>query len=207
MPTIAQGQLLTTGGEIRVRAYKGPDELVLKPNKRYHCTMPSGTAVPDPLMSIFYGKDMGTYTDWMDNASSVSTNTGIDSLELIATDSAAHNYIMDIPVMGWINCDYFNSINSQPHTNITFSSTVDDLTNVVEFLYFPGIHSVMQVYNNVSGNIPIGIHVKALCFAQNSSNTMSYYLEDITSVASGQSVTVVMTNISDSALITAMNGL
>jgi len=201
MPTVAQGNLLVTGGEIRVRAFKDNDELVLKPNKVYACKMPSQNL--DANMSIFYGKEVGDIIDWMDNASDVSTNSGINSLEFITPDSSDY-YSLLVPVMGWINCDYF--YNTTNPTTLTFDSDVDDLTNVVKFLYFPDIKSVMEVYGNVSGNIPVGANVKVLCFAANSSGSMFYFYQDMT-VAANQTTMVTMTQISEADLLTLMDGL
>jgi len=202
MPTVAQGKLLTTDGEIRVRAFKDNTELVLKPNKVYYSQMPS--ASPNPSMSIFYGNDNGNLVDWEDNASSVSSNPGIDALEFITPDTTGQYYDLLIPVMGWINCDYFYNYNPDSLTTISFTSNDDDLTNVMKYIYFDDIHSVMQVYGNTSGNVPLSSSVKILCFAQNTSGDMySYYEEAV--VSAGQTVSVTLTQISDADLLALMD--
>lgn len=202
MPTVAQGNLLVTAGEIRVRAFKDNEELVLKPGKVYPAKTPAQNL--DSQMSIFYGKQVGDIIDWMNNASDVSSNPGIDALEFITPDSSEY-YSLLVPVMGWINCDYFYD-SPDPLTTITFESNDDDLTNVMKFLYFPDIKSVMQIYGNISGNVPVGSTVKVLCFAQNSSGSMFHYYQQIT-VAANQTVTVTMAEISETDLITLMDGL
>ncbi len=202
MPTVAQGNLLVTAGEIRVRAFKDNEELVLKPGKVYAAKTPAQNL--DPQMSVFYGKEVGDIIDWMNNASDVSSNPGIDALEFITPDSAEY-YSLLVPVMGWINCDYFYD-SPDPLTTITFESDDDDLTNVMKFLYFPNIHSIMQLYGNVSGNVPVGSTVKVLCFAQNSSGSMFHYYEEI-SVTANQTLNVTMEEISEADLITLMDGL
>lgn len=202
MPTVAQGNLLVTAGEIRVRAFKDNDELVLKPGKVYAAKTPAQNLVPQ--MSIFYGKEVGVIIDWMDNASDVSSSPGVDALEFIQPDTAEY-YSLLVPVMGWINCDYFYD-SPNPLTTITFESDDDDLTNVMKFLYFPDIKSVMQVYENNGVNVPIGSTVKVLCFAQNSSGSMFHYYEQIT-VAENQTVNVTMSEISETDLLTLMDGL
>lgn len=202
MPTVAQENLLVTAGEIRVRAFKDNDELVLKPGKVYAAKTPAVSLVSQ--MSIFYGKEVGNIIDWMDNASDVSNNPGVDALEFIQPDSAEY-YSLLVPVMGWINCDYFYN-SSNPLTTITFESDADNLTNVMKFLYFPDIKSVMQIYENSGVNIPIGSTVKVLCFAQNSSGSMFHYYEQVT-IAANQTVNVTMSEISETNLLTLMNGL
>jgi hypothetical protein len=202
MPTIAQGNLLVTAGEIRVRAFKDNEELVLKPGRVYPAQTPAQNPVSQ--MSIFYGKQVGDITDWEDNASAVSSNPGIDALEVIVPDTAMF-YNLFVPVMGWINCDYFYN-SSDPLTTITFESTDDDLTNVMKFLYFPGIQSVMQVYGNTSGNVPVGSTVKVLCFALNSSGNMCHFYQEI-NVTANQTVNVTLTEIAETDLIALMAGL
>jgi hypothetical protein len=203
MPTVAQGELLVSGGEIRVRAFKDNEELVLKPNKVYYAKMP--TQNPDPDMSLFYGKEEGDIIDWVDNASSVSTNPGIDALENIESDSA-YFYNLFSPMMGWINCDRFANYPS-PLTTVTFESNDDDLTNVMKYLYIPSINSVMQVYDsNVSGNVPVGEPVKVLCFAMNSSGALFHYYQEV-APAQNQVIMVTMTEISEADLIALMAGL
>lgn len=202
LPTVAQGNLLATDGEIRVRAFKDNDELVLKPGKVYAAKTPS--ANPVSQMSIFYGKQVGDILDWENNASAVSNNPGIDALEYIAPDTG-NFYALLVPVMGWINVDYFYN-SSSPLTTLTLDSDVDDLTNVMKFLYFPEIRSVVQIYGNVSGNIPVGSSAKLLCFAQNSSGSLFHHYEQL-NISQGQTVMITMQEISENNLIALMNGL
>lgn len=203
MPTVAQGELLVSGGEIRVRAFKDNEELVLKPGKVYHAKMP--TQNPDPDMSLFYGKEEGDIIDWVDNASSVSTNPGIDALEYIEPDSSSFHELFS-PMMGWLNCDRFRNY-PPPLTTVTFTSDDDDLTNVMKYMYIPSINSVMQVYaSNESANMPVGEPVKVLCFAQNSSGDMFHYYEEVT-LSQNQVISVTLSEITEADLIALMAGL
>ncbi|MCF8461920.1 MAG: hypothetical protein K9G46_14435 [Flavobacteriales bacterium] len=211
LPTVAQGRLLVTGGEIRVRAFKDGEELVLKPGKRYYAQMPS--ANPDPQMSMFFGQEVGGILDWRDDASAVNNTPGIDSLELIFPnlDSSGITepgigYDLFVPTMGWINCDYFYGSNPDSLTTVSYESDDDDLTNVMIFLYFDEIESVMRVYNSESGQVPIGASVKSLCFAMNSSGTMFYHYQTF-NITSGHTVQVTMEEISEVDLLALMAGL
>ena len=213
LPTVAQGNMLVTAGEIRVRAFKDGEELVLKPGKVYSVQTPNDAPVQQ--MSIFYGQESGNILDWFDNASSVSSNPGIDSLEWITpnTDSTGGpfgwpgiGYDLAVPVMGWINCDYFYDLNPDSLTTVTYESEEDDLENVVIYLYFPTIGSVMQVYNQQSGNVPIGIPVKSLCFAMNSAGNLAYHYEEF-AITPNHIVEVTMTEISEADLLALMAGL
>lgn len=198
MPTVAGGDLLTTGGEIRVRAFKGTDELHLRAGRAYLAQVPAQN--PTPAMDIFAGYDNGTFIDWND---SITTSSGGPMSITIDTSNAYYNMVL--PFTGWINCDYFYSYTGQK-TQISFTSTTDDLTNVAKFLYFPTINSVMQVYGNTSGDVPVGVPVKVLCFAADGSGNMYYYYNPV-NISSGQSENVVMGQTTEAALLSLMAGL
>lgn len=213
LPTVAQGNMLVTAGEIRVRAFKDGEELVLKPGKVYYAQVPNSN--PTWQMSIFYGQESGDILDWRDNASAVNSNEGVDSLEFIMpnTDSLGGlfgypgiGYDLAIPNMGWINCDYFYGMNPDSLTTVTYDSEDDDLTNVVKYLYFNEIHSVMQVYGTQSGQVPIGASVKSLCFAMNEAGNLAYHYEAFT-ISPNYTVQVTMTEISEADLLALMEGL
>lgn len=196
MPTVAQGNLLVTGGELRVRAFKDDVELVLKPNRFYRALAP--TTVSDPNMGLFLGQESGDIVDWTETTDFVTDSLGLDS--------ATNFYDIFVPQMGWINCDYFYGSDPDSLTTITFTSEDDVLDNVMKFLYFDNIQSVMQVYGNTSGMVPIGASVKSLCFALGSSGGMYYHMEEFNVVAN-DTVQVTMQEISEADLLLLMGGL
>jgi hypothetical protein len=211
LPTISNGQLLTTGGEIRVRAFKDNQELVLKPNKTYFCKVPS--QLPDPSMGMFFGEESGDDVIWHDNASSVSSSLGVDGLELlmINTDSLATTfpfagigYDLVVPVMGWINCDYFADYDQQNLTTVTFVSSTDDVEGgMKKFLYFTDLLSVVQVSDAASGNVPIGAHVISICFGIHPSGAMYYHSSEF-DIQAGQQVEVTMVETTEAGLLALM---
>lgn len=205
MPTISAGNILVTDGEIRVRAFKDGQELLLKPYHTYTAFMPSTS--PSSQMQIFYGKNAGSYTDWTSNLSAVNSTPNLDSIASITvvSDSTQNGYMLNIPQMNWINCDYFYG-SSEPLTSISFMSETDELTNIDKFIYFDQIHSVMQVYGNTSGLIPIGTSAKIICFAKNSSGIMYWYKQDVI-VSNNLVINVVMTETSDTDLLNYLAGL
>ena len=203
LPTVSNGLLLTTGGELRVRAFKNGVELVLKPNKVYAAKAP--TQNPDPEMGLFFGAETGDGIVWNDNPSAISSSPNVDALESVTMDSAAF-YNLLVPVMGWINCDYFADYNQSAVTTVSYISTDDNLTGVMKFLYFTELESVMQVNDVESGNVPIGAHVKSVCFAMNSAGTMFYHLSEF-DIAAGQQVDVTMQETTEADLLALMGGL
>ncbi|MFT4681423.1 MAG: hypothetical protein ACI9FU_000073 [Granulosicoccus sp.] len=203
LPTISNGQLLTTGGEIRVRAFKDGVELVLKPNKVYRAKAP--TQNQDPAMGMFFGEEDGEMVLWHDNPSTVSSSPNVDALESVSLDTAAF-YDLLVPVMGWINCDYFANYDPSAVTTVSYISTDDNLEGVMKFLYFTEFESVMQVNGVESGNVPIGAHVKSVCFAMNSAGTMFYHLSEF-DIAAGQPVNVTMVETTEAGLLALLSDL
>lgn len=176
MPTVAGGNILRTGGEIRLRAFKGSTELVLKPNPCFaQIEMPS--TAPRNDMRVFYGFLVGnssssqTYNDWTDDPSKLGSPSTLNPVFSTTT----YGYSAPIAKLGWINCDLL--VPTTATASVTVSSTVDDLTNVKFFIYFPGTKTVMQVYNPTSWNFPAGSAIKIVGIGMQGSNLFSFYQE------------------------------
>ncbi len=190
MPTIAGGELLTTGGEIRLRAFKDGQELVLRPNKTWTVEMPNTAPVSN--MEIYYGVENSTYVDWTANPAGVFTTT-------------AYGYLGNIAQLGWVACGKDAGITATT-TNYTFASTTDNLQNLSIFIYFPNLESLMQVYSLTSGDIPIGEDIKIILMGIDSGDNLFYYFSD-TQVSSSSQIDVILTAISDADLTVILDGL
>ena len=192
MPTVSGGDLLTTGGEIRVRAFKGTDELQVRPGQSYLAQVPATN--PTSSMGMFYGVDNSGVIDWLP-----------DTMSTIHVDTSNNYYNLFPSYTGWINCDYFYNYTGNK-TQITFTSNTDDLTNVAKFLWFPNINSLVQVYGNTSGDVPVGETVKIICFAADSQGAMYSFYQEIT-IGNNQSVDVTMAATTEAAVLTLMDNL
>jgi len=187
MPTVAAGNILETDGEIRLRAFKGTEELTLKPSCPFVIEMPN--PAPKSYMNIFYGST-GTIVDWTDSQVGFTP----DSI----------GYLGYPTTLGWINCDKTIG-NGSGHT-LTFTSSTDNLQNVAIFIYFPDIKGVMQAYNMTSGLIPNGSNVKIIMIAINSSGDLYTYQETKT-VTSSSTIDVELISISDADLTNDLDNL
>ena len=198
MPTVAGGNILRTDGEIRLRAFKGTTELVLRPNPCFsQIEMPN--SAPRNDMKVFYGFETSGLPDWTDNPKSLGAVSKSDSL----FTTTSYGYTAAIGRLGWINCDKF--ANSTPASTLTFESTVDDLTNIKFFIYFPATKNVMQVYNTTSFNIPNGSAVKIIGIGLSGGNLFHFYQE--LTVNASSVVDVEMKAISDPDLTTLLTNL
>ncbi|HEX8548131.1 MAG TPA: hypothetical protein VF691_14315 [Cytophagaceae bacterium] len=170
MPTVSNGRLLTTGGEVNVKAYKDGQELRLSPWNGMKIEIPSTDV--DFSMSLFYGNTASDGTvNWVE--AQFRDREGQDSnfSRIIPTKE---NYQIFPQQIGWINCDRFSSYTGAK-TRIKFSSLKPKLASIVTFLYFDGIKSVAQVYGEESLEVPVGEHVKVICVASKANGDLYTY--------------------------------
>ena len=189
MPTIASGGLLTTGGEVRIRAFKDGQELVLRPTKTWTIEMPN--ASPLSGMQIYYGQG-SSFINWSPNPTGSYTTT-------------SYGYTGQIAALGWTACGKPATV-SATTTNYTFTSSVDNLQNVSTFIYFPSAKCLMQVYNQTSGAIPVGENAKIILMGMNSSNDIFYYYNEAPISTSNQ-ISVTLTQVSDASLTAILDAL
>ncbi len=200
LPSVAGGQLLQTMGEISINAYKGSQLLVLRPGKKYFMELDTNTSLYAG-MSVYYGFPNGSYNDWTNNVTTLNSSIHPDTLSAVI--NYPYFYALNIARMGWVSCAEIVPDGS-PAT-ISFTSSGTNTQNINVFLVFKNTHSVMQVYNLKSGQVPVGdsLTVVALSRDSNSGNTMVYDIQPI-KVTTGQVVTLNMVNTSDANLLTAL---
>jgi len=207
MPSVGGGNILETGGEIRIRAFKGSTELVLKPGKRYPMLLDTNNTLLSN-MKVFYGfantAGSTSFTDWTSNVTSLDPSINPDNLSQVVNYPLF--YGMDIARMGWVNCAR-NYSNSSPTTPITFAAAGTNPQNIDIFLVFKDIHSMTQVYNLKSQPIPLGTNLTIVAISRdsNSGNTLVYDKQDITVSAAGMSVTLNMVSTTDANLLSILS--
>ena len=188
MPTVASGNILETDGEIRLRAFKGTEELTLKPSCPYMIEMPNSS--PETYMNIFYGTDNGSFVDWSDSQ--------------VGFNVIPYGYQAFPNTLGWINCD--NQIGNGLGHTLNFTSSTDNLQNVGIFIYFTNHKGLMQAYNMSTGLIPNGSNVKIVMIAIDASGNLFSYNETRTVTASA-TIDVVLSGITDPNLTAYLDAL
>lgn len=190
MPTVASGNILETGGEIRLRAFKDSKELAIKTNAS--CEMKIEMKNPAPVggMKVFYGFTNGAgHPDWTESTGAFATTT--------------YGYEGYTKQFGWINCDA--RADSSSSVTVSFASSVDELTNIRFFIYIPKTKTVMEVYNTVSENIPTGSDVKIIGIGMQGSNLFYFYSAQ--KLTASTTVDVEMQATSDPQLTQLLDGL
>ena len=196
MPTVAGGNILETDGEIRLRAFKGTTELVIKPGAcGVQIEMPN--AAPKSYMRVHYGFST---SDWTDNPATLGITSSLNPV-FTATSYGYFNYIAKL---GWINCGI--NAGSSSTSNLTFSSTVDDLTNVAIFVYVSGKKTVMQVSSLTSGQIPNGSNIKIVAIGLNAAGQLFSFNQKLT-ITANTPIDVTMAATTDASLTSLLNSL
>lgn len=166
MPNVSDGNLLTCHGEIRLRAFKNGQELVLRPSCVWPVQMPN--TQPADSMNIYYGDELPSYVNWID------TPTG-------SFDTISYGYQGNVAVLGWVACAR-SAGTFASQTAYQFTSSVDNLDNVATFIYFDDKQSLTQVYNQQSIDLPIGQNAKIILMAIDANQQLHhYYLEEVIS--------------------------
>jgi len=200
MPTVSQGKIMETDGEIRVRAFKQDStgvwqELLLKVDRTLRVDMPSDSIREN--MEVFYGSGTDENPDWTTNVTSLGGNSG--DLEFFSTSTG---YMAHIGKLGWINCGKTHLGSN----DLTFTSATDHLENTGIFTYIPKYQSVLQARDLHSGGIPDSSDVKIVVMARNSSNELySSYLQS--TINSDGSVPIILEPISDAQLTSILDNL
>lgn len=201
VPTITQGNILETDGEIRLRAFKGTTELLLKPNACY-ATIDMPNTAPKNNMRVFYGfSSSSPFVDFTDNPTTAGAAT--TALNPVFTVTS-YGYQNQIGKLGWINCG--KNAGTSPSSVISFTSTVDDLSNVAIFVYLPTTKTVIQATNLSTSQIPNGASAKIIAIAFDASNNLFYFNQNIT-VNGSQQIDITMTQTTDAALTALLDGL
>jgi outer membrane protein assembly factor BamB len=159
MPTVSNGRLLTTAGELLIKAYKDGQELSLNRINSTQINVPARGRT-DGFMGIFYGEENKSgVVDWVQADTSRNGNGNGGTIF-----GEKESYTIFPTRIGWINCDKFYSF-TEAKTAITFTSETPSIEKMLIFLYFPDLQSVMQVYGGVSGQVPVGRNVKVIAYS------------------------------------------
>ncbi len=202
LPTIAGGRILEAKPEISARAFKGTSPLVLRPGKKFHMETGTMTSLLTG-MSVFYGFNNGSLTDWTNTVSTLNPAIQPDTLSAIA--NLASSYSMNIALMGWVNCGRFFNYTAST-TPIVFNCAGTTPQNINVFLVFNNSNSVMQVSNLNSGPVPIGTSLTMVAIAYDGNGNLVYDKQPLT-VTNGMQVTLNPQITSEANMLTILAAL
>ena len=181
-PTTSNGQILVSGGQMKLTATQSGSPIYLKANASVSVMVP--TSNPDFAMQLFDGTENGNgQVDWI---LSVDDSLGSPDSVIIVNDSLGgswsdyYYFEFDDSTLGWINCDYFWN-NPNPQTTVTANlPTGHGQTNSNVFLHFSTINSVAGVYWNgttfLTTGIPVGTSATLICISEISGTYYSAFI-------------------------------
>lgn len=199
MPTVAAGMPLETAGEIRLRAEKDGQELVLSQPCAFKVSMPNASPALN-YMNVYYGNENGDVVDWTTDLGV----WGITQTQNPVFDVDTIGYTAFIEKLGWINAD--RSVSTSGTFSLTFDSEEDDLSNVLFFAYLPDSKTLLQSSAGIISGIPSGAFAKVVAIAVNTSGDLFHFNQELT-VNGNSTVMVVMSGISDPELTTLLDSL
>ncbi len=201
LPTLANNNILESRGEIRIRAFKGTEELVLKPGKKYYMELANDSNLINN-MSVYYGSGSGASINWTNNVSSLDASINPDTLSAVINSTS--NYGMAIARMGWVNCARLHNPAGATST-IKFSVEGSNPENIAIFIVLKNIpRSVMKVTQLESKTIPIGTEATVVAIARNQDGVLVLDKQNIT-VANNQIIQLNPSTISETNLLAALS--
>jgi hypothetical protein len=190
MPTVSEGKPLTSEGEVRIRAFKDDVELVLRPAMTWTVEIPSANPLNDML--TYYGEENGASVDWKSEPAGTFNVT-------------AYGYTGEIAQLGWVACS--KSIADHESTSVcSFVSDSSNLDNAKIFISFPGLKSLVQVYNQQSIDLPIGESAKIVITAISADNQLFMDYQEL-NIDTENEISVVLDSVSASQMNSVLDGL
>lgn len=168
-PTVSNGRLLTSGGQVYLNATQGGQDLRLRRGVSLGVNVPTGNV--DPNMQLFVGNDSSGVFNWQPTGTSVVDTSNSSSNDTTSNDTTGNGgggwgppitdsldyYRMQLQkLFRWINCDYFWN---DPRPTTGFQVHVPaghDDSNTKCFVYLPDIKSVVPVNLYSNGIFTVG---------------------------------------------------
>jgi len=145
--------LLTSDGEVRVFAEKELSSLTISPGAGWSVEFPNKKQISQ--MELFNGEGINDAVNWGPSSANYVTSSDYGYL-------GVHN------TFGWVSVSKQVKMTSSPTATISFTSETDELTNVITYIYLPEKKCLIQVFDQISRQIPVGETIKIIMLAINS---------------------------------------
>jgi len=200
LPGIAQGSLLHSAGEVRIKAFKNSDELAIKNNFYLPFLAPASNPVNN--MEAYYGFTNGTTSDWNNDA--MQTDYLFTSDNVTSVNDTTNGYITHISRLGWTNIG--KKVIPGAQANITFTATGTNTNFIDIYIVFNNLHNYIKVSNLAANNLPSGEPVTVFAIAKGSDGTMYYFKNNYT-ITSGLVVDLQMNASTEAQVLSELGSL
>ena len=191
MPTPHSSGVLNIGGEIRVRAFKNAEELVLKPTMFYGAKFSSTATETD--MKVFYGNLSGEKFSSWEMAADASSVSIVDT-----------KYLALIYKMGWVTPAKNTSFTEK--TNITFTIEGSGGENIDLAIVFKDFHGVLIGDNLKISDVPVGTSATIIGMAMDQNGKYRLHKQDVTTSAN-MTVKLDLQIVEKAALLSTLDNL
>lgn len=203
-PTVSNGNLLSSGGQIFVSATQNGQQLSRVSNSQPTAYLP--TSSPDASMSRFVGNQQdGGAINWLP-----ANTAGLSNQVTIVQDSIEDYYWMDVldSTYNWINCDRFMNASG---TTVRISLPSGYATeNALVFAYIKSENSLSGAYysyqtGEFQAPLPLGQQVTIVALGNKSGQYYSTF--HTTTVQVGMHPQLIMNSTTESAFRSAVKSL
>jgi hypothetical protein len=209
-PTMSDGKLLISGGEIFIRATANGQELQLETNTNILIELAQTTDV-DTTMGLFTGSVDDSSFNWtpIDIDTTAARN---DSLWYVSDPGFYYDpthYVFTIATLGWINCDRFNP-QETTYMHVTCNGAPTPSATKV-YLIFKNLNSVAQLNYEWGANkfysvmAPIGEEVTVVAFGIKDGN--EYFAKKDITITNDLNISMDLTQSSSEEITAALKGL
>jgi len=214
--TTSNGELLVSGGQIKLTATQNSSQIFLVPGVAVQVKIPTANA--NNQMALFTGNQTSTGdVNWI---TTVGDTTQQDSIIIVsenignAGSQDYYSFDFDNDSLGWINCDYFYGSTGATTNVIAQLDTIYNYTNTQCYMVFPSINSVASLFPNYSTNngtftnsysIPVGLAVTFVCISEIDGVYYSAFVNS--TLVSNHNESISMTQTTLSAIQSEINGL
>jgi hypothetical protein len=167
-PTVSNGQLLVSGGELFLQAFQNGSPLSLSSSNSVQAQVPTNSN-PGPMQEFYSNAPFeNEWLNWelADSSFTDSLYTDYDSADFV------QYYYFYLDQLNWINCDYFYA-SAGPFTDIEVNTgTQFDGTNCTVYISFDGMnsaaslsdHGLAHLFNYGYPSVPQGmaVHIIAI---------------------------------------------
>ena len=192
MPTPHTDGALNNGGEIRVRAFKDKEELMLKPSLFYSSEFSS--TVTETAMDAFHGEYPNEeFSQW------IKASDGSN-----VTISANNRHLVNSYQMGWVTPAKNRPGSGKTDIKFAVNGTGGEFIDLA--LCFKNFHCVITGNNLVIKDAPIGEEATLIAMAKDSKGKFRRY-KSVVTVAAGMPIQLQMEEVDEASLLAELDAL
>ena len=197
MPSVSSGNVLETGMEFRLRAFKNGSEVFLKPGATYSMTTaPLGSI--NLAMDVYYGVDNSGTNNWVNTISPT-----VDAVTTITPGS--NTYSLNVGQTGWVSPAGLFA-NTGGNTSLTLTVPGTNTQNIQTWVSFAGFKGVMKIDNLTTTTIPLGESVKMIAFGKKVDNNFYMDYQTFTTTANA-TLPLTMTQTTEAGVLSTLGGM